>query len=542
MRLSSTTDLPQPMSSPFLSELGRALGYHRWLILIVALGSVLVTYAGLQFVSDQYISKAHLLVKLGRENVELPVTVEKGGLMSTGVRREEINSEIQLITSRQLLEAVVDTMGLAAFKLEPAPPTTWFQRRKQELRELVKLVRSQVKEGMIALNLRPRLSEREEALLLVMNTLTVEREKDSDVIAISTKLPSAALAEQVVNTLVTLYLDRRVSVRRDRGVSEFFDEQLNALRGKLTALDLGKQQLRSQRQISSVNEERNLLLSRLQLLYSEIAIDQRELSLLGPAPVRASTGAEGLAKVGLGASPATVTRPAEVALSSYPNLEQLRSKVTELRLRQTDALQKFNADSEVVLRSDREVAQIEGTLRQAMSSQLAQRRALAASVERRLASLNTGEMEMEVLERDRVLVTQNYQSYAKRREEARVSEALDLRRVSNIAILNAADRPIEPVYPRKVLIIGLALPFGLLAGLAIALLLEYMNQTFRDERDFNSSDRALFMGLLRVDKGESHELAHAATNAGQSVPHDSFFGCGDVVWHVSGAGLAAHRA
>jgi uncharacterized protein involved in exopolysaccharide biosynthesis len=107
-----------------------------------------------------------------------------------------------------------------------------------------------------------------------------------------------------------------------------------------------------------------------------------------------------------------------------------------------------------------------------------------------------------VLERDRVLVTQNYQTYAKRREEARVSEALDLRRVSNIAILNAADRPIEPVYPRKVLILGLALPFGLLAGLAIALLLEYTNQTFRDERDLSGSDKALFMGLLRVHKGE----------------------------------------
>jgi uncharacterized protein involved in exopolysaccharide biosynthesis len=503
MRPSNTTDLNQPLSAPFLSEIGRALGYHRWLIVLVALGSVLVTYAGLQFVSDQYVSKAHLLVKLGRENVELPMTVEKGGLMSTGVRREEINSEIQLLTSRQLLESVVDTMGPAAFKLEPAPPSTWFQRRKQELRDIVKLVRGQIKEAMIALNLRPRLSEREETLLLVINTLSVEREKDSDVIAISSKLPSAALAEQVVNTLVTLYLDRRVSVRRDQGVSEFFDEQLNALRSKLTSLDLGKQQLRTQRQISSVGEERNLLLARLQLLYGEIAIDQRELSLLAPSQGRAvGVDIKTLASAAPAASSSSAARSAEVALTSYPNLEQLRSKVTELRLRQTDALQKFNADSELVLRSGREVAQIEGTLRQAMTMRLAERRALATSVERRLATLNTGEMELEVLERDRVLVTQNYQTYAKRREEARVSEALDLRRVSNIAILNAADRPIEPVYPRKVLILGLALPFGLLAGLAIALLLEYTNQTFRDERDLSGSDKALFMGLLRVHKGE----------------------------------------
>ncbi len=491
-----------------MSEIGRALGYHRWLIVLVALGSVVATYAGLQFVSEQYISTAHLLVKLGRENVELPVTVEKGGLMSTGVRREEINSEIQLITSRQLIEAVVDTMGLDAFKLEPPPPVTWFQRAKRQLREVVKAVRAQVKEAMILLNLKPRLSDREEAVLLVLNTVTVEREKDSDVISIAARLPSGPLAEKVVDTLVKLYLDRRVDVRRDRGMSAFFDEQLDALRSKLTALDAGKQQLRSDRRISGVSEERNLLLARLQSLYGEIAVDERELSLLSPNRPRA-TGARATSFVPVGNMPAMPAMPGASApalstsapLSSYPNFEQLRSKVTELRLRQTDALQKFTADSETVVRIDREIVQIETTLRQAMQSQLAERRAVATSIEQRLASLNNGEMELEVLERDRVLVNQNYQSYAKRREEARVSEALDLRRVSNIAVLNPADQPIEPVYPRKMLILGLALPFGLLAGLALALFLEYMNQTFRDERDLSGADRALFMGLLRTDGG-----------------------------------------
>lgn len=502
-----TPDLPAPPGAPLLGELGRVLAYRGWLILLVAFGTLAVTYMGLQFVSDQFVSTAHLLVKLGRENTELPVTVEKGGLLSTGVRREEINSEIQLLTSRQLLESVVDALGPEAFKFEAPPPLSWLQRRKHELRGLVKRLRGEIRDALIALNLRQRLSEREDALLLVMDTLTVEREKDSDVIAISVRLPSAALAEQVVNALIHLYLERRVSVRRERGMSEFFDEQLNALRSKLTALDADKQQLRSQRQISAVSEERNLLLGRVQALYAEIAVDERELNLLRAPGARVLAVA--VAVPALAASylpvPMPLPMPAPgagvgVALSSYPNLEQLRSKVTELRLRQIDALQKFSADSEVVLRIDREIAQIEATLRQAMVSGMAERRALAESVEHRLAALNTGEMELEVLERDRVLINQNYQSYAKRREEARVSEALDLRRVSNIAVLNPAEQPIEAVYPRKLLVIGLALPFGLLAGLAIALLLEYLNQTFRDERDLMGTDRALFIGRLRVPR------------------------------------------
>lgn len=499
----STTLFDDPaaqLGSSLLSDLVRALGFHRWLIMAVALGTMLTTYGAFQFVSDQYQTTARLLVKLGRENVELPVTVDKGALMSTGVRREEINSEIQLIGSQPLLEAAVDAIGLDAFKLEPPPPVTWFQRVKRQLRAVAQWVRGQIKETMIALNLRPRLTEREEAVLLLSKTLVVEREKDSDVISITIRLPSSDLAVRIVDTVVKLYLERRLDVRREHGMSDFFDEQLRNLRGQLSVLDASKQSLRSKGNVSAVGEERALLMNRLQQLYGDIANDQRELNLLTPggiakaAPPRAKASEPSPVPVAADMSAATV--PA--ALSSYPNLEQLRSKVTELRLRRTDLLQQFNEGAESVMRVDREIGQIEGTLRQAIAAQLGERQAVAQAIEHRLLSLNASEVSLEVIERDRAVLNQNYQSYAKRREEARVSEALDLRRVSNIAILNAAERPIEPVGPRKLLIVGLALPFGLLAGLGIALFLEYLNQTIRDERDLTGADKALFLGPLRV--------------------------------------------
>ncbi|WP_458232218.1 GumC family protein [Roseateles sp. P5_E8] len=489
MTPSTPVDMPSLIGANLLSDLGRALRYHIWLILAVAVGTVLVAYASLQFISNEYVSSARLLVKLGRENVELPVTVEKGGLLSTGVRKEEINSEIQLIGSRPLIEATVDQLGLQAFKLEPAAPVTWFQRVKAQLRGMVRAVKQQFREGLILLNLRQRLTEREEAILLVQKTLAVEREKDSDVISVSVRLPSDLLAMQVVDTLLQLYLERRVEVRRDRGISDFFDEQLGTLRQQLGSLDAGKQRLRDQGKISGINEERGLLLSRLQNLYAQIANDERELRLLAPARSLAASVA---------LPPALA---ASAALSSFPNVEQLRSKVTELRLRRTDLLQKFTEGAEPVERVDREIAQIESTLRQAVQAELSEHRAVSGAIEQRLLALNAGEVGLEVIERDRGLVQQNYLSYAKRREEARISEALDLRRVSNIAVLAKADKPIEPVAPRKMLIIGLAFPFGLLAGFGIALLLEYLNQTIRDERDLSAADRALFLGLLRTFRG-----------------------------------------
>ncbi len=490
-------DLP-PGETSLLSDLARALGFHRWLIALVAIGTLATTYGAFQFVSDQYESSARLLVKLGRENVELPVTVEKGGLLSTGVRREEINTEIQLISSRPLLETVVDRLGLDAFKLEAPPPVSWLQRVKHQVRQVVKWARAQVKEALIALNLRPRLTEREEVLLLLTNTLRVEREKDSDVITVAIRLPSPDLAMKVVDSIVMTYLDRRVDVRRERGMSSFFDEQLEALRTKLQGLDETKQRLRNTRNISAISEERSLLMTRLQTFYAQTANDQRELQLLMPDRKATTVGSVPTRLASASSDPVSpLVPPGPVeALSSYPNLEQLRAKLTELRLRRVEQLQRFTDGSEPVQRIDREIGRIETTLRQAITAQLGDRRNQAQSIEQRLSQLNSGEVALEVIERDRAVLAQNYQSYAKRREDARVSEALDLRRVSNIAVMSAAERPIEPVGPKKLLTVALALPFGLLAGLFLALFLEYLNQTIRDERDLPGTDHELYLGSL----------------------------------------------
>jgi len=480
-------DQVMQLGSAFVADLVRALDYHRWLIVATVLGAVLTTYGAMQFVSDEYESTARLLVKLGRENVDVPVSVEKGGLISTGVRKEDINSEIQMLSARAQVEAAVDALGPDAFKLEPPPPQTLFQKVKYELRRAVRWTKAQFKELSILLNLRPRLSEREEAVTLVQKVLRVEREKDSDVISVAARLPSADLAMQVVDMVVKLYLEKRVEIRRERGMSNFFDEQLQALRDQLKLLDASRLGLREGLQISTIAEERSLLVGRLQLLRNETQSDEAEMRLL---------------RLPVGALP---TGPGEVParLSSQPNHEQLRAKVTELRIRRTELLQRFNDGAEAVQRVDREIAQIESTLRQSVETQLNQRRTVVGDIETRLRALNRAESDLDRLERERVVVLQTFQTYAKRGEEARVSEALDLRRVSNIAVLNTAERPIEAVAPRKLLMVGLALPLGLLVGLALALFLEYLNQTIRDERDLNGPDRALFLGRLRMGARES---------------------------------------
>ena len=69
------TDPLSALGAGLFSELRRALASHHWLIAGVALGTVLTTFIALQFVTETYESSVQLLVKLGRENTEVPVTV-----------------------------------------------------------------------------------------------------------------------------------------------------------------------------------------------------------------------------------------------------------------------------------------------------------------------------------------------------------------------------------------------------------------------------------------------------------------------------------
>src|SRR5882724_11503328 len=155
---------------------------RRRLIGIVFACAVIGAYATLQFISDKYEAEAAVLVKLGRENVEVPNSVSHSGVYSTGVRKEDVNSEIRLLKSRSLTEDAVDEIGVAVFMAEPPKPRGIIALTKYEAKRGYKAVRTQIDNALVALNLAKNLSDREKSIEAIQANLTVEPEKESDVI------------------------------------------------------------------------------------------------------------------------------------------------------------------------------------------------------------------------------------------------------------------------------------------------------------------------------------------------------------------------
>jgi len=514
--LQETAGVPAARWADFLAILSR----NRKLILVVFLSMVATVYLVLQLLTERYEVQASLLVKLGRENADIPATVQNNGFFTTGVRREELNSEIRMLSSRELSEQVVDQIGTEAFRFEPSPPQTFWQSIRYYLKKPVRWAKDRARDFLIALNLKKKLSEREMAILAIEQALRVDAEKESDVIRVRLQSPQPDLGVRVLSTLLERYLDQHIAVRRNVAVKEFFDGQMAQLQQQLKSLEEARLEVRARRNLSAVAEQRSLLLKQLSELDTHLAANESEMAMMRERQALMRSRLDSLAED---------VRSSDIATAN-PSIPAIRERLTELQLERAKLASRYLPGSQVIRKVEEEIADLERRLSEleptilgsvtsvvnplkqhfreqieqidvqvaGLEARSARQRQQAATLSRILEALNPAEDELEALERERKRAEQSYLTYAGRREEARISEELDLRRVANVSVLSPPARPIEPVYPRKLLLIGLTLPLGLLLGIALALALEYMKDAVESERDLESIEGVRYLGTFRI--------------------------------------------
>jgi len=90
--------------------------------------------------------------------------------------------------------------------------------------------------------------------------------------------------------------------------------------------------------------------------------------------------------------------------------------------------------------------------------------------------------------------------YGKRLGEARMSEELDAQRLTNVAIVAPPETPIEPAYPRKLFIMGIAMAVSLVLGIALAALVETTDDRIVDERSVIQLGETAYLGQINFTK------------------------------------------
>lgn len=457
----------QPL--PTLRDTVAVLFRQRWpLVTTFVLGIIAVALSGLWV--PKYEAQMKILALRRRSDVMVTATPNAPNQYDNNqVSEEELNSEVELLNSDDLLRKVVLATGLSGTS---GSPTT------------------SVDEAQIA-----------RAVHTLSKNLKIEPRLKSNVILVSYDARDPKTAARVLQTLAAAYMEKHLEVHRSSGEFTFFNQQTEQYKQGLTQAQEKLTDFTKGTGVVSAGLERDEALRQAEEFDS--LSHQAQTSVLETEQRVSALQAQ---LHSLKPRVTTVVRS-----SDNPQLmEQLKSTLLNLEIRKTELLTKYQPTYRLVQEVDAQIADaksaisaeesrpirdeasdqnpdyawVQGELTKAQAdlSGLRARASAAAAVAAKYHA------QAEALDQD--MITQqnllqatkteedNYELYERKREEARISNALDRGGFLNVAL---AEQPVVPALP-KWSFFSVVLLTLLLAGifsLFISFVIDFMDPTFR---------------------------------------------------------------
>ena len=471
--------------SPTLRDLLAIVFRHRGLAVNSFLAILLGTVLSLWIRPKQYEAQMKILVK--RERTEPVITSEAYASLqfSTNVTEEDLNSEVELLKSRDLLEKVVVACGLQRAKTNSlcASPS----------------------EGAKAHDTSPAAGRDESiprAVRVLEKGVQVEPLKKTNLIAVTYKSTDPQLAAQVLATLANLYLEKHVAVHRPPGAFDFFKQEAEQYRDGLASAEARLAAFGRNNGVVSAQLEKDLTVRKLTEFESGLEETQAAI-------------AETQQRIRALESQAASTPPRRITQVRKSDngqlLQQLHSTLLTLELKRTELLSKFDPSYRPVQEVEAEITQTRSAIAAAenqplrdettdqdqtfewLQGELAKARTELAALEARAATterivrayrenasqLDEKEIVQEDLIRDAKAAQDNYLLYLRKQEESRISDALDQKRIVNVAIAEAATAPALPSSPSWLLTLLEGSLLATLVGLGSAFVADYLDPTIR---------------------------------------------------------------
>jgi uncharacterized protein involved in exopolysaccharide biosynthesis len=436
---------------------------HKSKILIVFLATVITVTIGALLIPKVYEAKSSLMIKAGREYSYRP---EVGELrQELRVSSEEIiNSEVQILTSKDLVEKAISNIGVENIypELVETPPE--------------------------------KITPLEAAVLKLREQVSVRGIKNSKVIEISFQHGDPEIAARFVNQLVELFKEKHLQVFSNPK-SSFIEEQLTVYSQRLTESQSKLVTFKQKYPDFSLDEQRTLLVQ--QSIDMEISLEttqnrikelqQKVLSLDNQMRVLSQNARQ------------------------YTNTgvdEDAKAQLLALQIKEQELLGKYNENNRLVVNVRKEIQLVKDFLQgqeknlggmartgnnpvyQETNMELIRARAELSSLEAKKVAIEEQlipldekvktsalmEKEFQNLKREMATNEKNYQVYLDKYEEARILENMDRLKMANIGMIYEAAVPSLPVKSNKKLKVLMGMVLGAVLGLGLAFFSEYNSQ------------------------------------------------------------------
>ncbi len=456
-------------------------------ILLFFLATFCTVAIGTFIAKPTYEAKAQILVKVGRESMYVPATGSGNPVISVN-REEQINSEIEILKGRSLIQDVVTALG----------PATIYPDLATEKKGILAAV--------IPGRSRQDRTPAEKALLGLQKKLEVQGIKKSNVIEVSFKHSDPQIAAAVVNTLAEFYLDRHVDVHKTPHSYDFFQQQSAFLKNKLNQDESKLESLKEKYNVTDLDAQQRVLLSlghdlrmALNQTESEIVEVENRISLLSRQ---------------LAATPKTIAQGEETNNNPYL-ISTLEARLVELQLDEKELLTKYTDQNRLVQNIKDEIQVVQNKLDQyenkrfgkkssgvnpthrrlhedllhnkvefkALQAKKVAQTAQLSKYHQELQAFDTIEVVHDQLEQEVDVDRQNYRLYLTKFEESRISDAMDTEKMTSVSLIEPAQKPLTPISPKKLLNLVLGLFLGAFGGLGLAFFLEYLDDSLEKVED-----------------------------------------------------------
>ena len=380
--------------------------------------------------------------------------------------------EVELLKDTDVLRRVVEANDLATHDW-----LRWFRPHEEE----------------------PALVER--AAKKLAGRLTVAPIKKTNLIAVSYDAPNPQGAAHVLQSLANLYLEKHMEVHRPGGQLQFFDQQTAESRRQLEEAKRTLVDFTRSHGVVMAAQQRDLVLHRLD---DDVASYQQTQVEMSETQHRVQELNAQLAKL-----PERTTT--QVRVTDNPELlRALKTSLLDLELKKTQLLTKFEPNHRLVQEVEQEILQARTAIAAEKLSPLRDETTdRDANHEWAKAELQKARVELKELEAQEITTRahlegyrtlarqlgedaivqddlassekaaqENYLLYVKKREEARMGDALDEGGIVNVAIADLPVVPALPVWPAgAVLLMGSVA--ALASGTGAAFAADYLDPALR---------------------------------------------------------------
>ncbi len=473
-----------------LLEYWRIIIKRKWAV--VSFAGALILFVGIfSFLATPiYKAKASLLIE--EESSKILSIEDEFGYQRRAVDLRFYNTQINLLKSKSLTERVARKMNLLSrpeFGAGKKPKKSFFASLKGLISPRKKLEEEDLKSKIPA-------NPYSEMVEDIQENIEVSPIRDTKLVEVSYKSPYPILSADIVNALAEEFINFSVEKRYEttQQASDFLSESIASLRGDLAAKERELQRYGQEKKLFFISDRGSTVVSKLAdvlVAYTKAQIDR----------INKEADYRELKNLDVDSLPHFVKNPMIQDLKTeytrmkneyeekskffkpdYPDMVKLKAKLDSMRGELKSEIKKVVDAAESEYRSS---LKKEDSLEDLLETQ----RMDVVKMNSNAIFYNSLKIEVENMQNQ-------LNSLIEMQKNTQVSARLAGLKTSNVSIIDKAEVPRNPIFPKKKLNLILALLMGIFGGVGLCFFFEYLDNTVKGPEDVEKLTGLPSLGVI----------------------------------------------